>query len=222
MIKTVITDLEQLQERCDEIDVLKENSLVRETTLNLKHTIQANNYTHLSAPQIGVNKRIMCVNFRGDIRTMINPATQNVRGFVLSRESNASLPGKEFILPRNAEISVVYQTPTGKIQSNTFKGKAAFVVQDALSTLDGLYISDVGLPLLEGWDELEEKDKDVIISDYLESLDIKKKELDKDIEEDEELKQISDGAKFLQGLASGQIQIEKGEVINKNIEKDNK
>ena len=209
MVKTVITDLEQLCERCEEVDVLKDNNLVRETTLNLKHTIQANNYTHLSAPQIGVNRRIMCVNFSGDIRTMINPVTSSVKGFVLSRENDASLPGKEFILPRNGEISIVYQTPTGKIQSNTFKGKAAFVVQAAMQTLDGLYISDVGLPLLDGWDDLSEADKDSIISDYLDSLDIKKKDLDKEIESNETLKQISDAAKFMQAVASGEVTLEK-------------
>jgi peptide deformylase len=210
MIKTVITDLEKLGEiRAEELDVLKDNQLVRETTLNLKHTIQANNYTHLSGPQIGVDRRIMCINFNGDIRTMINPVTSCVKGFVLSRESDASIPGKEFILPRNGEISIVYQTPTGKIQSNTFKGKAAFVVQAAMQTLDGLYISDVGLPLLDGWDDLSEEDKDSIISDYLESLDIKKKDLDKEIESNETLKQISDAAKFMQAVASGEVEIEK-------------
>ena len=214
MIKTIITDLEALDVRSDEIDVLKENDLVRETTLDLKHTIRANNLTHLSAPQIGVNRRIVCINFNGDIRTLINPAIQCVKGFVLSRETNPSLPDKEYILPRNSEVSIIYQTPTGKIQSNTFKGKAAFVLQDALSTLEGLYLNDVGLPLLEGWDELEEKDKDEIISDYLDSLDIKKKELDKDIEETPELKQISDGAKFLRALQNGEIEIERGEYIN--------
>ena len=216
MIKTIITDLEKLSERSDELDCLKDNQLVRETTLNLKHTIQAHNLTYLSGPQIGVNKRILCINFSGDIRTFVNPLVGANKGFVLSREDCASIPGKEFILPRNAEVAVMYQTPTGKVQSNKLKGKAAFVMQAAVQTLDGLYISDVGLPILDGWDDLSDDEKDIIINDYLESLDIKKKEIDTDIKNDEQLSKTMDAINFIESVQSGKTKLESIDVEKEN------
>lgn len=212
MIKTIITDLEKLSDFAEEVDCLKENSLVRETTLDLKHTIQAQNLTYLTGPQIGVNKRIFCINFSGDIRTFVNPVQGVTKGFVLSREDCASIPGKEFIVPRNSEVALMYQTPTGKVQSNKFKGKAAFVLQAALQSLDGLYISDVGLPVLDGWDDLSEEEKDTIISDYLESLDIKKKEIDKEIASDETLSKVVGAMNFIESVAKGETKIESSEV----------
>lgn len=207
--KRIITNLEVLSERADEIDCLKENAIVRETTLNLKQTIQDNNLTYLTAPQIGVKKRIMCINFNGDIRTFVNPVIGAVNGFVLSREDCASIPKKEFILPRNSEIQIVYQMPTGKVQSNKLKGKAAAIAQAAVQALDGLYICDVGLPLVDGWDELPEEDKDKIISDYLTSLDFKQKQVEKEIKEDKELNDIKEASEFLASVASGKTKLEK-------------
>jgi len=55
-IKTVITDYDVLSEISEEIDLRKENNLARETTLDLKHTMQKNEYAVLAAPQIGVKK----------------------------------------------------------------------------------------------------------------------------------------------------------------------
>lgn len=214
MIKTIITDMDVLQERAVEVDCLKDNKIVRETTLNLKHTIQAKNLTHLTAPQIGVDKRIMCINFSGEIRTFVNPVLGPAKGFVLSREADASIPGQEFILPRNAEVAIMYQTPTGKVQSNTFKGKAAFIAQAAVQALDGLYISDVGLPILEGWDDLSEEEKDSVIKDYLDSLDIKQKELDKQIDEDEDLSKVRDAIDFMKSVATGETKLENIEEKN--------
>lgn len=209
MIKEIITDLDKLDDRAEEIDCLKENSIVREATLNLKHTIQAKNLTYLTGPQIGVNKRIMCINFNGDIRTFVNPILGAVKGFVLSREDCASIPGKEYILPRNAEVQIIYQTPTGKTQSNKLKGRAAFVAQAAVQALDGLYISDVGLPVLDGWDDLSEEEKDSVISDYLDSLDMKKKDIDKEIKEDKILNDTKEAIDFIQSVASGETELEK-------------
>lgn len=209
MIKDIVIDLDVLSDRADEVDCLKENNLVRETVLNLKHTMQSKNLTHLAAPQIGVNKRIACINFSGEIRTFVNPVLGAAKGFVLSREDSASIPGKEFILPRNAEVAIMYQTPTGKVQSNKFKGKAAFVAQEVVQSLDGLYISDVGLPILDGWDDLSDVDRDTIIKDYLESLDIKQKDVEKQIQEDEDLSKVAESIKFIESVARGETILEK-------------
>ena len=84
MIKDIVTDLEKLSERCEEIDIRKENNEMREIIVNLKETLrQHKDGVGLAAPQIGYNKRIFVINFKGDIRTFINPIISKAEGLTL-------------------------------------------------------------------------------------------------------------------------------------------
>lgn len=208
-VKEVITDLEALDKIAESIDLRKEfNSIGRQAILDLKTTIQANDYVALTAPQIGVDKRIFCINFNGNIRTFCNPVMGEAKGWTLSREACASIPGKEFIRLRFGDIKLFYQTPLGKPESINLKGRAACVAQYALDMLDGLTLADVALPLLEGWDELSDDDKDVIINEYLESLDMKRKEIHEAIENDKEASDTMNAIKFMQAVKDGDVEVE--------------
>ena len=207
-IKPVITDYSVLSERSDEVDTRKENAIVREATLNLKHTMQEHDYAVLAAPQIGIQKRIFCVNFKGDIRTFCNPIYKDAGKLVLSREKCPSIPDKEYMRFRHADVELIYQTPTGKMECRKFTGLAAYVVQYAMDMLDGLLLSDVGLEILDGWDELSEADKDSVISDYIQSLDLTRAEVKKEIEEDKDLKKLSDAIDFMESVQRGETKLE--------------
>lgn len=208
MVKEIITDLSAFDNRADEIDVRKENNLLRETIVNLKHTIQEHNLVALAAPQIGVNKRIMCINFNGDVRTFVNPVASAFKSFTLAKQTCPSIPDKQYIRPRYGEMLLTYQTPMGKIETRKFQGMTAFVAQYAVDILDGLTLEDVGLPLLDGWDELSEDDKDVIINEYLESLDLKRKDIKTEIENNPTLKQMSDAIDFMESVQKGETKLE--------------
>ena len=210
MIKTVITDYNALSERAEEvIDLKKDNSKLRETIINLKQVIQENSYTCLTAPQIGVNKRIMCINFKGDIRTMIDPIIVNSKEWMLSREKCPSCDNKEYIVPRNAKVTIMYTTPLGKYETRELIGLAACVAQYGINMLDGVLLSDFGLELDENWDSgLTEKEKDEIIGLYLESLDLKSKIINKEVEKDPESKQLSNAIKFIDSVISGETKLE--------------
>lgn len=209
MIKEIVTDLDKLSERCDEIDIRKENNLMREIILNLKETLrQHKDGVGLAAPQIGYNKRIFVINFKGDIRTFINPIISKAEGLTLSREGCLSLPGKTFIRPRNNKITVVYQTPLGKTESRQMFGLAANVFQHELDHLDGLTLADIGLEIDETFDNATEEERNEVINSYLESLDLKQKNLDKEIEEDPELKQTKDAIEFMEKVQKGEIEVE--------------
>ena len=75
----IITDYDKLSERCSEFDLTKENKEVQTIVLKLKNTIRKHNLLGLSANQIGYDKRILCLNFNGDIKTFINPIITNLR-----------------------------------------------------------------------------------------------------------------------------------------------
>lgn len=211
-VKEIVTDLDKLSIRSDEVDVLKDNAEVRQTIVELKNTLREyKTGVGLAAPQIGKYARIFVINFNGDIRTFINPIITNSENITLNREGCLSLPGKEYILPRFGNISVMYQDPQGKTQSVKLMGMAAFVFQHELDHLDGVLMSDVGLEVTEEFDNATEEERNEVIKLYLESLDLKMKASAKEIEEDPELKKIDDGIKFMEKVQKGEIQIEQRE-----------
>ena len=209
MIKDIVTDLEKLSERCEEIDIRKENNEMREIIVNLKETLrQHKDGVGLAAPQIGYNKRIFVINFKGDIRTFINPIISKAEGLTLSRESCLSLPGKTYIRPRNNKITVVYQTPLGKAESRQMFGLAASVFQHELDHLDGLTLADIGHEIDENFDNATEEEREELINAYLDSLDLRQKDVEKQISEDKELKQTANAINFMEKVQSGEIDIE--------------
>jgi len=212
----IITDIDKLSVRADEVDVRKENSLIREIVVELKKTIRENNLTSLSSTQLGYDKRVFVINFNGELRAFVNPVITEVKGFELSRETCPSIPDKTFIRPRHNDIRVMYQTPLGKIESKQFLGLAAKIFQHEIDHLDGLLLSDIGLEIDDDFDNASDEDKMKVIQMYLDSLDIRQKEMNKEIDNDKELKQLSDGIKFMEKVKKGEVQIERVPV-----EKDN-
>lgn len=214
-MKEIITDYEILSGRSDEIDVRKEGREAQEIVRELKAVVREKNLTGLSACQIGYNKRILVINFNGDIRSFINPIITGATGLELSREKCSSIPDKTFIRIRNNNISVAYQTPLGKVESRKLFGLAANVFQHHLDHLDGLLLSDVGLEVDEAFDNASDEEKGEIINLYLDSLDIRRKELKEEINNNDELKQMSDAIDFMEKVQKGEIEFDESVSIKK-------
>ena len=208
-VREIITDEAILGERCDEINVLKQGTLVREITKALKDTIREKGLKSLSAPAIGYKYRIFCLNFSdSEIKTFINPIITNAEGVQLARESCHSIPNREFIRPRNPKIKVMYTNPTGKILSCEFVGLSAVVFQHELDHLDGLLLTDIALEIDENWDKASDEERQEVIEAYLDSIDMKQKELEKEIAEDPDLKRTSDAIDFMTKVQRGEVKLE--------------
>ena len=201
---------EKLLSRSDEINTTTDGNLQREITAALKKTIEKNNLVSLSANAIGYDKRIFCIKFDEEIKTFINPIIVKAEGLQLSREKCTSIPGREFIVPRNTNISVIYQRPMGKIESRQIVGLAAFIFQHELQHLDGVLLSDFALEIDSEWDKASDEEREEVINYYLDSLDIKAKELDKEIQDDPELKKMSDAIDFMTSVYKGETKLENG------------
>lgn len=199
----------ELSQRAIEIDIKTENKLMREIISALKHTIEWNNIVSLSAPAIGYDKRIFCIKFDTEIKTFINPIIIQSKGIQLSREICTSIPGKTFIRPRNNDITVIYQKPSGPSESRQLVGLSAIVFQHELDHLEGLLLSDIGLEIDDDFENASEEEREEVINYYLDSLDLKRKELEDEIQSNEELKQLSEGIKFMESVYKGETQIEK-------------
>lgn len=209
-IKEIITDEALLNDRADEVDTTNEMKDARKIISELKSTIRAKNLTSLSAPAIGYGKRIFCINFSdSEIKTFINPIRSDSGGIVLSEETSPCIPGKRFIIPRNNKISVMYTRPTGQIESREISGAAAAVFQQELDLLDGVLLSNMGLEIDELWDNATQEEREEVINAYLDSLDMMEKQIDKEIQNDEDLKRVADAIDFMTKAEKGEIEFTK-------------
>ena len=194
-----------LDKMCDRLDTKKKNALMRECILELKSTMEQNDLVSLSAPQIGYNCRIFCVKLDDRIKAFINPMITKATGLQLSRETCSSIPNKTYIRIRHPQIELHYENPLGRVESATFMGKSAMVVQHCVDHLDGLLLPDVGLEIDADFDNATDEERGEIVDAYLSALDLKRAEIHKDIESDAEAKKVSDAMKFMTAVENGEV-----------------
>lgn len=211
MVEEIITDYEKLSVRAKEFGISSHREELQQITTALKDTITEHNLTHLTAPQLGYDARIFCINFNGDIRTFINPMIiKTEEDVVLSREHCASLD-HDYIIPRHKEIVAMYQTPTGKSESNRFLEPVSLIFEQCQDLIDGVLLSDYGLEITEEFDNATDEEKADVISYYIEHLKELSKELDEEIENDEMLKKTKDAIDFMDSVVRGETKLEQTE-----------
>lgn len=205
---TLENDEIKLSERSMEIDTKNQAIEMREIISALKDTIREKELKYLSAPSIGYQRRIFAINFNDlEIKTFINPVIASSKGLQLSKEASNVIPGKLYIRPRNSEINVMYQRPTGQPESRKLVGLSAVVFQQCMDDLDGILLSDIGLEIDDDWDKLTEEEKQEIIGAYLDSLDLRQKELQNEIDTDEELHEIDRAIDFMTSVYKGETEL---------------
>lgn len=210
----ITTDTEdgvvKLSERAVELDTKNQPELRKEVVKALKDTMRKYNIKSLSAPAIGYNVRIFCIDMGIEIKTFINPMPiEYGKDVQTAIETCTSIPGKRFIRFRPNTVRVAYQRPTGALEEKEFKGWVAVVVQHELEHLEGIVLSDFGLEIDDNWETLPNEDKDEILKDYMDELDLLTEEINKEIIENPDLKELSDGIDFMTKVASGEVKLEK-------------
>ena len=205
-----VLDLENLPTtRTEEIDYEKDYTLMKEIIAKIKKTMKKHNLTSLSAPAIGYNKRIFCIDFSDkEIKTFINPMVLLTQGMELTREVCSSIIDKEFIRPRHTSIDIIYQRPDGTIKQNQFKGMAATVIQHELDHLDAITLNDIGLEIDSDFDEATDEERFAITDMYLKHLSEKHDNLVNEIEQDNTAKIMYEAETISELLAQGKIKFE--------------
>ena len=90
--------------------------------------------------------------------------------------------------------------------------KATFPKKDVKAIHENIdYLSFLGKS-----DEATDEEREEIIDMYLDSLDIKRKNIEEEIKGDEELNIISERLRFTEALARGDIKLEKLDWLRKN------
>lgn len=216
-MKDIITDVEKLSVRSDELDTRKKSKLIQGIVFELKERVKQDNLKGLSAIQLGYPYRIFVINFNGNIQAYVNPVVTNTSSFTFSKETCSSIPGKTYIMPRFGKISLTYMDPLGRVKSNEFIGMAAFTVAHYIDHLEGVLLSDIGLEIDDSFDSASEEEKNELLRAYMDSLDIKAKELNDEIESDVNLKNLKDSIDFMESVQRGETKLEGKQSVEKKL-----
>ena len=203
---------EYYRTRCDEVNPFDEsladevNAVIERLRKELRNRpkLQA-----LCAPQVGSRYRIVCMRFEGnDIRTLINPMVIERKELFVDVESQIGFDDRtQYFIPRYRELMVGYQTPMGKVESNVFRDDTSTVFEQMLQLLDGVFVSDIGLEKLDGFDELPEEEKDSIIRGYLQTILGMNGVMEDFIETDEAMQRQVKMTKFYTDVMLGKVEV---------------
>ena len=210
-----ITNIDELSDSSLEVDFDTDKKRISEIVEKLKYRISKDNLIAISAPQIGEKVRIFCIRFTtkqngktfDKVHTFVNPVIVGMKGFVLDREKDISLPDREFIIARNNDINVMFQTEKGESVEHKFSGKIAAFIQLMVDHLDGILLTDMGLEIDHLFDEATEEERNELLKAYTEWITGYQEKLTKDIAEDKELSSMSDAIKFIQSVRSGETNL---------------
>lgn len=117
---------------------------------NLIRIMFANGGIGLSAPQVGINKRIFVMGTNEKSFVCINPEIVSGEGEVKDIEGCLSYPGLYLHVKRYLTVNVKYQNILGEEKIHTFTGIMARVFQHELDHLNGVcFVNRVGKLSLE-------------------------------------------------------------------------
>ena len=213
-MESIIFDIEKLSTPSEPLTFLSESGAQTEEgteIINKIKEVMENNpaLLALSAPQIGINKRIFCLRFSDQIKTFINPIITKKKGLNIVVETCASMPGKEIVIGRPEEVTVVYYNDEFNYEDNKLIGISASLFDQHAQILDGVLPSELGLVSdieLDG--KIEEADLTEIIPFYKDTfLPSKLASLNKAIETDEEATKAFNQLKFTEGVINGRIAV---------------
>ena len=142
------------------------------------------------------------------------------RGMNITIETCASMPGKEIVIGRPEEITVVYYNDKFDYEDNKLLGVAASLFDQQAQILDGVLPSELGLVSdieLDG--KIEDEDLQEIIPFYKDTfLPSRLSSLKEAIEADEEAKKGFKYLKFTEEVINGRIEVvESEEEVSRRV-----
>lgn len=213
-MKTIITDLEQLMIPSEPLIFLTDDGAQtdegNEIISEIKKVMENDeSILALSAPQIGIKKRIFCLRFKDQIKTFINPIITKKKGIIVAVETCTSMPKKEIVVGRPEEVTVVYYNDDFKYEDNKLVGVAASLFDQQAQLLDGVLPSELGLVSdieLDG--KIEDSDMAEIVAFYKDTfLPSKLNSLQAVISSDEEVNKTFNQLKFTEGVINSRIAV---------------
>ena len=216
----IITDLTKLNEAAKPLAFLTEAGPQKEEGTEIiskiKEVLEADKtLLALSAPQIGINSRIFCIRFNEVIKTFINPVVTKKSNYAIRPETFASMPGKEILITRPEELTVVYYTEEFKYEENKLLGAAARIFDQHCQLLDGVTPEHLGLVSDVETDgslaDLTEEEITQVTEIYKQFIKAKTEALQKEIAENPEVEKAYKSLQFTEKVINGKAAIISGD-----------
>lgn len=209
----LITDLETLRTPAESLTFLTKDGISKEEgaeVINKLKTVleEHPDFISIAAPQIGINKRIFCVRFNDQIKTFINPIiTKKKKSMIAPEVMTSVFPGKEFLLARPSEITVVYTTGEFKYEDNTFLNSAARVIDQQCQLLDGILPDDLGIMSDVEEDgslfKCTDEELNQLAEIYKQFVKLKHQAIENELKEDDEVHKQYRKLKFTEDVING-------------------
>jgi peptide deformylase len=212
----IITNLDDLRYASEPLKFISEEGLDKtegENIINQLHEVMDADKTilTLAAPQLGFNKRIFCIRFEDTIKTFIDPIITKKAEYKIAPETCVSMPGKEILISRPEDITVVYYTADFKYEENKLLGSAARLFDQQAQLLDGVLPDDLGLVSDVEIDgslaDLSEEEIVELVSFYKEYVKVKTEAAQKAIKEDVELQESYTKMSFAEKVVNGKAAV---------------
>ena len=123
--------------------ISKIDDSIRTLCYDMIETMYANDGVGLSAPQVGILKRIVIMDESGTPRVFINPEIRSTsEERCRMKEGCLSVPNVFLSILRYDSIHIRYRDIEGKPQYETFTDLSARILQHEMDHLDGLIFTD--------------------------------------------------------------------------------
>jgi peptide deformylase len=221
----IIKDIEALKEPAKPLEFLTEQGTEKEEGLEiigkLKEAMEADSTVlALSASQIGINARIFCIRFADQIKTFINPIVTKKGKYEIKPETFVSMPGKEILITRPEELTVVYYTDEFKYEENKLLGAAARLFDQHCQLLDGVTPAELGLVSDVEADgslaDLSDEEIAQVTEIYKQFIKAKSAALQTEIEKDPDLEKAYKQLKFTEKVITGEALVISDEDENRH------
>ena len=213
-MKRIITDIKKLSIASEPLKFMTDAGIDKtegeEIISQLKEVMNAKpQLLALSAPQIGIKKRVFCLRFSDTIKFFIDPIVKQKKGISVALETCASMPGKEIIIGRPTEVSAIYYNEDFKYEDNKLIGVAAGLFDQQVQLLDGILPSSLGLVSdIEEVGNITEEDLPEVVKFYKETfLPARIAEAQEVISNDEEAQKAYKNLQFTESVINGRIQV---------------
>ena len=197
MRKEIITNLDELKNHTEVVEIKSGDVELKDKATaimqDLEDTLVATDgLLALSAPQIGINARVIAMKFNESIKFFINPVVTKKLEYSIGGETCASMPGKEILIARPEKVRLVYYNNKLEYEDNQLLGAAAKLFDQQYQLLEGVTPDELGLvsDIVEDGplSELSEEEFSQILDIYKSFVKTKTDKLKEEVETDEDLK----------------------------------
>lgn len=140
-IRNIVIDGEPiLRKRCREVEVFDEK--LAKLLDDMKETLHKADGVGLAAPQVGILKRAVIVEFEDFFLEMVNPVITEQSGEQIGPEGCLSVPNKSCDVKRPNRLTCEYQTRNGNKKKITVEDFIARIFCHEIDHLDGILYYD--------------------------------------------------------------------------------